>query len=67
VVVVFTIASGGQVESWRIKQTSGHNLLDEGAQNTIHRVSHFPPFPAALDRQRLTIEVPLAFRLNHDS
>jgi protein TonB len=67
VVVVFTIASGGQVESFRIKQTSGHDLLDEGAQNTLHRVKHFPPFPAALERQRLTVEVPLAFRLRNDS
>jgi protein TonB len=66
VVVVFTIAAGGRIESSRIKLTSGHDLLDVGAQNTIQRVGQFPPFPPGLDRQRLTVEVPLAFRLNND-
>jgi protein TonB len=63
VAVVFTIGSRGQIESARISRSSGHALLDRAAQNTIRRVGRFPPFPAALNRQKLTIEVPLAFRL----
>ncbi|MDO9532066.1 MAG: energy transducer TonB [Deltaproteobacteria bacterium] len=66
VVVVFTIAPGGQIMAARVSRSSGHDLLDEAAQNTIRRVGQFPPFPAALNRQQLTVEVPLAFRLSND-
>jgi protein TonB len=63
VAVVFTIGSGGQIEAARISRSSGHALLDRAAQDTVRRVGRFPPLPAALNRQKLTIEVPLAFRL----
>ena len=66
VVLVFTISSGGQIESSRVGRASGHDLLDEAAQDTIRRVVRFPPFPAELNRQKLTIEIPLAFRLGND-
>jgi protein TonB len=64
--VMFTIAAGGQIESAQISRSSGHDLLDEGARNTIKRVGRFPPFPAELNRQKLTIKIPLAFRLTQD-
>jgi protein TonB len=66
VVLVFTISSGGQIESYRISRPSGHDLLDEASKETIRRVGKFPPFPAPLNRQKLTIEVPLAFRLSNE-
>ncbi len=66
VVMVFTIGSGGQIESSRISRSSGQDLLDEAAKETIRKVGHFPPFPADLNRQKLTIEIPLAFRLSTD-
>ncbi len=66
VIVMFTIAAGGQIESARVSRSSGHDLLDEGARNTIKRVGRFPPFPAELNRQKLTIKIPLAFRLTRD-
>jgi protein TonB len=66
VVVVFTITSGGQIESYRISRSSGQDLLDEASRDTIRRVGKFPPFPAELNRQNLTIEIPLAFRLRAD-
>jgi len=66
VIVMFTIAAGGQIESSSVSRSSGHDLLDEGARNTIKRVGRFPPFPAELNRQKLTIKIPLAFRLTRD-
>jgi protein TonB len=66
VVMVFTIAAGGEIESYRVSRSSGQDLLDEAAQTTIRRVGRFPPFPNDLNRQKLTIEIPLAFRLNTD-
>jgi protein TonB len=64
--VMFTIGSGGQIMAARVSRSSGQDLLDEAAQNTIRRVGKFPPFPAELNRQQLTVEVPLAFRLSSD-
>lgn len=66
VVVTFTISASGQIESAQVTNPSGHDLLDEGARNTIKRVGRFPPFPAGLNRQELTLKIPLAFRLTHD-
>lgn len=66
VMVRFTIHAGGQVGSFQISRSSGHDLLDEAAQNTIRRVGQFPPLPLDLNRQNLTVEVPLAFRLRLD-
>jgi protein TonB len=65
-VVVFTIAPGGQIVAARVSRSSGHDLLDEAAQNTIRRVGRFPPFPGELNRQQLAVEVPLVFRLSDD-
>ena len=62
----FTIASGGQIEACWISRSSGQDLLDDAARDTIRRVGNFPPFPPELNRQKLTIEVPLAFRLSNE-
>ena len=66
VMVRFTIRAGGQVASFQISRSSGHGLLDEAAKNTLRRVGQFPPLPVDLNRQKLTVEVPLAFRLRLD-
>jgi periplasmic protein TonB len=63
VVLVFTVTAGGQIESYRVSRSSGQDLLDEASKATIRRVGKFPPFPAALKRRKLTVEIPLAFRL----
>ncbi|MDI6854055.1 MAG: energy transducer TonB [Deltaproteobacteria bacterium] len=62
-VLQFTISSAGQVQGVRLSRSSGHELLDQAAQETLRRVGHFPPFPQALGRERLTVEIPLAYRL----
>jgi len=66
VVVVFTLGPGGQIMAARVSRSSGQDLLDEAAQNTIRRVGQFPPFPVELNRRQLTVEVPLSFRLSSD-
>ncbi|MFA5111512.1 MAG: energy transducer TonB [Desulfobaccales bacterium] len=66
VVLLFTITASGQVESYRVSRPSGHDLLNEASRQTIRRVAKFPPLPSELNRQQLTIEVPLAFPLNND-
>jgi protein TonB len=66
VVLQFTINSRGQIEGTRVRRSSGHDLLDQAARETLLRVGCFPPFPAELKRRQLTIEVPLAYRLEED-
>lgn len=63
VVLQFTISSSGQIEGARVRRSSGYNLLDHAARETLRRVGRFPPFPAELKRRQLTIEIPLAYRL----
>jgi protein TonB len=63
VVLRFTIAASGRVESINLSRSSGHGILDSAAQEALKRVDKFPPLPADLGRQTITIEVPLAFRL----
>jgi protein TonB len=64
-VLRFTIAYDGRIESIRLCRSSGHGLLDDAAQETVKRVGGFPPLPSALGKKRLTLEIPLAFRLQN--
>ncbi len=64
VVLKFTIGSHGDIAGQAIARSSGHELLDGAARETLQKVGRFPPLPAALGRSELSIQVPLAFRLN---
>jgi protein TonB len=55
----FTIDSKGHPENIRIVRSSGSDILDNAAKNTVVRAS---PFPLV----RGSIEVPITFRLNRD-
>jgi protein TonB len=63
VVLKFTIGKNGAIAGQAIARSSGHEVLDEAAQQTLHKVGRFPPLPATLGRSHLTIQVPLSFRL----
>lgn len=62
-VVHFTIAADGRLEGAGLKRSSGHELLDRAAQETVRRVGRFPPLPPALGRDRLALAIPISFRL----
>lgn len=63
VLLQFTITADGSIQSTRLRRSSGHGLLDEAAQETVRKVGRFPPLPSALGREKLAVEIPLAFRL----
>lgn len=65
VLLQFTIAADGCIQATRLCRTSGHDLLDEAAQETVRRVGRFPPLPSGLGRQKLAVQIPLAFRLTN--
>lgn len=64
VVLKFTIGRDGEIAHRQIARSSGHEVLDDAAQETLLKVGRFPPLPPALGRSHLNIQVPLAFRLN---
>ena len=63
VVVRFTISSDGSIGGVSLSSPSGQSALDQAALETVNRVRRFPPFPEDLQKSSLTVQVPLAYRL----
>ncbi|WP_296704306.1 energy transducer TonB [Thiocapsa sp. UBA6158] len=61
--VRFVIERSGKVISHRIETSSGHTALDRAASELLRRASPMPPIPASMNRSRLEIVVPIAYRL----
>jgi TonB family protein len=61
--IKFTILSNGKVERVEVARSSGYETLDEAAVWAIKTATPFPPFPKAIRRESLQIEVPLVFKL----
>jgi protein TonB len=64
-VLQFTIAADGRLMATSLCKSSGNDILDKAARETVRKVGRFPPLPAALGRQQLTVEIPLAYRLRN--
>ncbi len=62
VLLTFVLERSGQVSNWKISRGSGVASLDDEAGVMI-RQAVFPPFPAAIDQDRLQLIVPLEFSL----
>lgn len=61
--IQFTIDRNGRLLSHRIVSSSGHGLLDQEAEAMLERASPMPAIPAALNRSRLTVTLPIHFSL----
>lgn len=60
----FTLtASGALSQTVAVVKPSGFSLLDEQASHCVTAAAPFPPFPAELQKDRLTIEVPIVYKL----
>lgn len=66
VVVRFGIDRDGNVLFAEIKQGSGYALLDEATLALLKRVSPLPRIPRSLDRDRLTLSLPIDYSLTTD-
>jgi protein TonB len=64
-VLQFTIAADGRLTGTSLCKSSGNDILDKAARETVRKVGRFPPLPAGLGRQQLTVEIPLAYRLRN--
>ncbi len=64
VTVRFTVERSGAVSASSIKRSSGSSLLDHATLDLMQRVSPLPPIPSAMERERLTISLPIDYSLN---
>lgn len=63
VTVRFSINRDGELLNASIRKSSGHALLDQAALATLSRANPFPPIPAFMNRQTLSIVVPIDYSL----
>jgi periplasmic protein TonB len=60
----FTLAANGALNRGvQIVTPSGFTVLDEQASQCVLAAAPFPPFPAELQRDSLTVEVPIVYQL----
>lgn len=59
--VQFTVEASGKVGEVRVLTTSGSDILDQAAIETVRRAAPFPPIPSGADRHEWPFTVTLAF------
>lgn len=61
--VHFTVHADGRISDARIVERSGTRLLDRAALEMLRRADPAPTFPSDLEREQMSLTVPVAFRL----
>ncbi len=62
--VRFTIDRQGNVSAAAIKRSSGFDTLDGATLALLRRVSPVPAIPAAMQRQTVTVSLPIEYSLS---
>lgn len=61
----FTLSPAGTLsQGVQVVKASGVDLLDEQARQCVLAAAPFPPFPLDLKRDRLTVELPVIYKLS---
>lgn len=63
VVLHFIMDRQGQVLQWDIRNSSGHQLLDEAVEEMIQRANPLPAMPDSMKVSKLELTVPVNFAL----
>ncbi|MEK7308706.1 MAG: TonB family protein [Nitrospirota bacterium] len=61
--LTFTLLSSGMIQSIKIIDSSGFDILDEEAVSTVKRASPFKPIPEKFNCSSLIMEVAIVFQL----
>ncbi|WP_417793257.1 TonB family protein [Terasakiella pusilla] len=63
VVIEFTVTREGQVTEFKVRQGSGHDLLDEETIAMLKRAQPLPAFPKDMEGEFLKIALPIHFSI----
>lgn len=63
VTVRFTVDRQGGVTAISIKRSSGHEVLDRATVDLVRRVAPLPPMPASMQRDSMTLSLPIDYSL----
>ena len=63
VVLQFEVLADGQVTKPKVIESTGHAVFRSAALRTLSRAGRMPPFPPGIDRQKMRVEVPMAYKL----
>jgi protein TonB len=66
VTVRFTVDRNGNVSGAGIKASSGHAVLDDATLTLLQRVAPLPKFPASMQKDSVTLSLPIAYSLRTD-
>lgn len=58
------LSYSGQLIKASVKKSSGYSALDDNAVLTAKRIASYPPFPPAITKEELSIDVPVLYKLN---
>ncbi len=58
------ILNDGTLAFALVKESSGHDIFDEGALNTTKRLAPFSAFPPDTDLQELNMTIPIIYSLS---
>lgn len=61
--VKLVVGSEGQVLDFQVLKKSEYDRLNAATLQTIKEASPFPPLPSGYDKPRLTVEIPVRFRI----
>lgn len=61
--VRFVVQRNGRLTDITVERSSGSQRLDEAALQTLGKTTPFAPLPAALEREQLSLTVPIVYRL----
>ncbi len=63
VLLAFTVKADGELVDVSILKSSGSEVLDDAARESISRAAPFPPIPSELDQDTYKIKVPFTYKL----
>lgn len=66
VTVRFTVDRAGNVTGISIKRGSGHDILDRATLDLVRRVAPLPRMPGAMQRDSITLSLPIDYSLRTD-
>ena len=59
----FTVDRTGAVSAAAIKRSSGHDTLDRATLDLLQRVAPLPRMPSSMQRDRITLALPIDYSL----